>query len=78
VLRGVDLRLGRLGDADQVLNFAFKRLTVQRRRKLSPQQVKVAVDGEILFMPMPLEFCVSATPLWLIRPRTPAPERAAQ
>jgi len=74
MLRGA---LGRLGDADQVLNFAFKRLTVRRQRGLGPRLVKVATDGEIQFLSMPLEFTVAPEALWLIRPRTPAPERAA-
>jgi hypothetical protein len=74
LLRGA---LGRLGEADQVLNFSFKQLTVLRSRGFGPRRVKVATDGEITRMSLPLNFRVSPEPLWLIRTKAPAPERAA-
>ena len=73
VLRGA---LGRLGEADQVSNFSFQELTVLRSRGFGKRRVKVATDGEITRMSAPLVFRVSPEPLWLIRPATPAPERA--
>ena len=65
---------GRLGEADQVVNFSFRQLTV--RRGFGQRRVKVATDGEITRMNLPLVFRVSPEPLWLIRPAAPAPERA--
>ena len=71
LLRGA---FGRLGEADQVVNFSFRQLTV--RRGFGQRRVKVATDGEITRMNLPLVFAVSPEPLWLIRPAAPAPERA--
>ena len=69
--------LGRLGDADQVEKFTFKQLTVTRSRRFTARRVKVATDGEIKWLTLPLQFCVSPEPLMLLRPAGPAPERAA-
>ena len=63
-LRGA---LGRLGDAENVDSFAFKRLSVLPRRT---RTVKVALDGEVLWMQAPLRFDIpEPLPLML-----PAPE----
>ena len=63
-LRGA---LGRLGDAENVDSFAFKRLDVTPRRQ---RRIKVALDGEILWMQAPLRFDIpEPLPLML-----PAPE----
>ncbi len=64
-LRGA---LGRLGDAENVESFAFRRITVQPRGQ---RRAKVAVDGEVLWLPTPLVFDVSPEPLRLL---LPAPE----
>jgi diacylglycerol kinase family enzyme len=74
LLRGA---FGRLGEADQVLNFSFERLGLRSARPFAGRRIKVATDGEVLWLPLPLEFRVSPEPLWLIRPSAPAPERAA-
>ena len=58
--------LGRLGDAESVESFAFESLTVQPMRRR--RRVKVATDGEIAWMQMPLIFRVGPEPLWLLRP----------
>lgn len=63
-LRGA---LGRLGDAENVESFAFRRLAVTPR---GARRVKVAVDGEVAWMRSPLVFDI-AEPLPLLRP---APE----
>lgn len=73
ILQGV---LGKLGEADQVEKFTFKRLTVTRSRGFTSRRVKVATDGEIKWLTLPLKFSVSAEPLMLLRPAGPAPERA--
>lgn len=67
---------GQLGDADQVQNFSFRRLTVQARA-LGAQRIKVATDGEVMRMPLPLTFEVAPQPLMLIRPAGLAQERRA-
>lgn len=63
--------MGQLGDADNVINFAFERLTVQpygRRR------IKVAMDGEVAWLNTPLVFQVAPHPLQLLVPaRTVTP-----
>jgi diacylglycerol kinase family enzyme len=74
LLRGA---FGRLGDADQVLSIPCVRLKVRAAQSFGARPVKVAIDGEIVWLPLPLEFAVAGEPLCLIRPDTPAPERAA-
>jgi diacylglycerol kinase family enzyme len=65
LLRGA---LGRLGDAENVLAFSFKRLVV-RHARLSPRRtIKVATDGEVTRMAMPLEFRVLEGRLALLKP----------
>jgi diacylglycerol kinase family enzyme len=63
--------LGRLGEAAEVSSFAFETLTVQvgRRRR---SRVKVATDGEIVFMRPPLIFRPSPHVLHLIVPSAAA------
>ena len=72
LLRGT---LGKLGEAEQVEHFSFKRLTVKRPHGFGARRVKIATDGEIVWLKLPLEFCVSPEPLLLVRPAAPAPER---
>ncbi|MEH3086748.1 MAG: diacylglycerol kinase family protein [Xylophilus ampelinus] len=62
-LRGA---LGRLGDADPVRSFAFRRLRVAPR---GLRRIKVATDGEVVWMQPPLVFEVGAEPLLLLVPR---------
>ncbi|MDH0867087.1 diacylglycerol kinase family protein [Mitsuaria sp. GD03876] len=66
--------MGRLRDADQIVNFAFNSLTV-RSRRFGARRVKVATDGEVLWMQLPLRFEVAPHPLMLIRPEGLAEER---
>jgi diacylglycerol kinase family enzyme len=60
--RGV---IGRLGDADNIDSFSFRKLKVAMRGK---RRVKVATDGEITWMSPPLVFQVADTPLLLMVP----------
>lgn len=62
LLRGL---LGRLGDADNINSFSFRRLTVTPRGR---RRVKVATDGEVSWMQAPLVFEVAAEPLLLMVP----------
>ncbi|KQQ87847.1 diacylglycerol kinase family protein [Massilia sp. Leaf139] len=74
MLRGA---LGRLGDADNVIGFSFKRLTVKHAR-LSPRRgIKVATDGEVTRMRMPLVFQVVEGRLLLLKPAADAASSAA-
>ncbi|MGX7001580.1 diacylglycerol/lipid kinase family protein [Caballeronia sp. KNU42] len=66
---GLTLRgaAGRMSEADNVISFAFKRITVTHPSKRH-RPVKVATDGEINWITMPLEFRVAAEPLFLLKP----------
>jgi diacylglycerol kinase family enzyme len=72
LLRGA---LGKLGDSDRVLSIAFKRLIVRAARPFGTRRIKVATDGEIGWLRLPLEFRVAGEPLRLIRPAAPPVER---
>jgi len=69
-LRGA---FGQLGAADEVSSFAFRRISVTPRQGFGVRRVKVATDGEVVWMKGPLEFKVAREPLWLLRP-DPAPD----
>jgi diacylglycerol kinase family enzyme len=61
ILRGA---LGRLGDAENAISFAFREITVTPKRHR--EKVKVAVDGEIEWLDPPLVFRAAPRPLVLI------------
>lgn len=62
LLRGL---LGRLGEASSVDSFAVQRLWAEPR---GLRRIKVAVDGEVMWMRSPLVFEVSPQPLLLLVP----------
>lgn len=62
LLKGV---LGRLGEAENIRSFSFKRLAVTPR---AMKRIKVATDGEIVWMQTPLVFEVAPEPLLLLVP----------
>ena len=62
LVRGV---IGRLGDAENIDSFSFRRLRVAVRGK---RRIKVATDGEVVWMTLPLVFEVADTPLLLMVP----------
>lgn len=66
--------LATLGEAEQIVNFSFDHLTVKRSRGSLGLRVKVATDGEIVWLKLPLEFRVSAEPLMLLCPASPNSE----
>lgn len=68
LLRGL---LSRLGEADNVITFAFNRMTVHLGKQ---HRIKVATDGEIFFAEAPLVFEVSPFKLQLLVPRSDAAE----
>ena len=59
--------LGRLGEAEHIQSFSFRRLTVAPRRM---KRIKVATDGEVFWMQTPLVFEVAPEPLLLLVPAT--------
>lgn len=69
-LLGLALRgaLGRLGEADQVIAFSSRTLTVRPGWLGDPRGVKVATDGEVRRLRAPLQFSMSPQPLHLIQP----------
>lgn len=61
MLRGA---MGTLGDAEQIVSFSFRQLTVSS--KSGKRRIKVAVDGEILWLDYPLTFATTRHPLRLL------------
>ncbi|MCZ4501108.1 MAG: diacylglycerol kinase [Marmoricola sp.] len=67
LLRGA---ASRLDAAEQVETLSFRALQVAPATGARHRRVKVATDGEVGWMNMPLHFRVGPEPLWLIRPPT--------
>lgn len=69
-LLGLALRgaLGRLGEADKIRSFAFRRMTVAPRSLYSRHRFEIATDGERLVMRAPLVFSIAPQPLMMIKP----------
>jgi diacylglycerol kinase family enzyme len=65
-LRGA---LGQLGDDANVRDFSFRSMTVKPLRGAGKRAVKVAVDGETLWLEPPLHFRVASRPLLLMVPQ---------
>jgi diacylglycerol kinase family enzyme len=65
LFRGV---VGTLGEASTLESFMFHRMVVAPRFALGRRMVKVAYDGEVTWMSVPLEFRVSPKPLYLLKP----------
>lgn len=59
---------GELGAADQVTSLAFTRLTVEPRLPRKPRRLKVATDGEIVWLQTPLRFEPAPQALRLLVP----------
>ena len=53
LLRGA---LGRLGETDDVVAFAFRSMTVRAPLLSGRRRIKVAADGEVCKMDLPLRF----------------------
>lgn len=60
--------LGRLGEAEQVTSLAFNRLTIEPRLPHKPRKLKVATDGEVVWLTTPLQFRPAPQPLQLLVP----------
>jgi len=59
---------GKLEHDDDVQTLSFETLLVEAAQGSRRSSVKVAADGEIERMQMPLRFSVAPEPLWLIKP----------
>ena len=70
--------LGSLGEADDVESFAFRRMVVKPSLRYGRARIKIAVDGEVMWMRMPLEFKVADQPLFLLAPAAPPLPDAAE
>lgn len=57
--------LGRLGETRELQSFALRSLTVDTRHA---RRLKVATDGEVLWMELPLRFAVAPQPLQVMLP----------
>lgn len=68
LLRGA---FGQLGNADDLIAFSFKRMTVRQRSWYRMRKVKVAIDGEVLNLAPPLVFEVVEDQLLLLAPEHP-------
>jgi diacylglycerol kinase family enzyme len=75
MLRGA---LGRLGEADDVMAFGFRTMTVRAPRLSRRRSMKVATDGEVDRLELPLRFQVLERQLALLVPDAapPAPHSA--
>lgn len=60
--------LGKLGGADDVIDFSFTKLVVKPRAHHKSRRFKVATDGEIVWMEAPLVFQVAPERLPLLMP----------
>lgn len=67
--------LGRLGEASEVENFAFRHLSV-RPAVRGVRKLKVALDGEIHWLKPPVVFTVAPEPLRLLAPAVAQPMAA--
>jgi diacylglycerol kinase family enzyme len=56
--------LGKLGDADDVVSFPFREITVKPKHHRA--KIKVAVDGEIVWLDPPIVFRAAPRPLVLL------------
>lgn len=68
MLRGA---FGQLGEAEELITFSFKRMTVRQRSWYGKGKVKVAIDGEVLKLSPPLQFEVVEDQLLLLVPEQP-------
>lgn len=66
--------LGHLGESDYVESFCFRELGVDLARR---RRIKVALDGEICTLDLPLRFAVAPRPLRLLVPQDAEPEQPA-
>lgn len=64
---------GQLGEAESVTSFAFRRIVVRPAMPYGTRRVKVATDGEIVWLRAPIEFRVAPEALLLLKPDPASP-----
>jgi len=64
--------IGRLGEARNVINFAFETMTVRPAGIYGRRRIKVAMDGETEAFYPPLVFRISPEPIYLMKPHSSA------
>lgn len=60
--------VGKLGDAENILSFRFEQLSIKRAGNFRTRTFRVAVDGELFWLSLPLEFRIAPEPLYLLKP----------
>ncbi|WP_373988869.1 diacylglycerol kinase family protein [Duganella sp. BuS-21] len=68
LLYGALGKMGSLDQADQLTTFSFKQMQVKVRTLSRRRRIKVATDGEVTLMNMPLTFSVMEEQLLLMKP----------
>lgn len=63
---------GKLGDAENIVSFAFEKLSITRAGNFRTRTVRVAADGELFWLSLPLEFRIAPQPLYLLKPAVSA------
>lgn len=69
--------MGKLGQAHGVRHFAFTSITVAPSSR-RVHRMKIATDGEIKWIQMPIEFSVAPEPLLMLKPVDAVPEVASR
>jgi diacylglycerol kinase family enzyme len=59
---------GKLGEAENIVNFTFEKLSITRAGNFRTRTVRVAADGELFWLSLPLEFRIAPQPLYLLKP----------
>jgi diacylglycerol kinase family enzyme len=67
---GIRGMLGKLGEDERIRDFPFRSMTVRLLSGRKTREIKVAVDGEILWCKAPVTFKVAEHPLSLLAPAT--------
>lgn len=65
LLRGA---MGTLGEADDIEHFEFQQMVVKPPAGGGRRRLKLAFDGEVVYMRPPLDFRVLSVPLYLLKP----------
>jgi diacylglycerol kinase family enzyme len=65
MLRGT---FGKLGEAENIVSFRFEKLSITRAGNFRTRTFRVAIDGELFWLSLPLEFRIAPEPLYLLKP----------
>jgi diacylglycerol kinase family enzyme len=68
--------IGELGESDSIVPFGVERLGVTPSRRYRTRRIKVATDGEVGRLDVPLRCRVSPEPLMLLTPAGPGADGA--